>query len=45
VFGWFDTRDRAAAGGAAMADAFRDAGLDSRAWVSPVNGPRAELVA
>lgn len=45
VFGWFDTRDAAGRAGAAMVAAFRDAGLDSRAYVSPVNGPRAELVA
>lgn len=45
VFGWFDSRTQAASGGAAMQAAFRSAGLDSRAYVSPVNGPRAELVA
>lgn len=45
VFGWFDTRDAAIRAGAAMAAAFGDAGLDSRAYVSPVNGPRAEVVA
>lgn len=45
VFGWFDTRAQAQAGGDAMATAFRGAGLGSRVYVSPVNGPRAELVA
>jgi homoserine kinase len=45
VFGWFGTRAQAEAGGAAMVAAFGAAGLDSRAYVSPVNGPRAELVA
>ncbi|MGY4515263.1 homoserine kinase [Lysobacter sp. HA18] len=45
VFGWFDTRTQAETGGAAMVEAFRSAGLDSRAYVSPVNGPRAEIVA
>lgn len=45
VFGWFDTRAQADAGGEAMVAAFRRAGLDSRAYVSPVNGPRAEVVA
>jgi homoserine kinase len=44
VFGWFDTRAQAEAGGAAMVDAFAAAGLASRAYVSPVNGPRAELI-
>jgi len=44
VFGWFDTRTQADAGAAAMAAAFADAGLASRAYVSPVDGPRAELV-
>ncbi|MGY3267060.1 homoserine kinase [Lysobacter sp. HA35] len=45
VFGWFDTRTQAESGGAAMVDAFGSAGLNSRAYVSPVNGPRAEIVA
>jgi homoserine kinase len=45
VFGWFDTRAQAEAGSAAMVDAFRGTGLESRAYVSPVNGPRAELIA
>lgn len=45
VFGWFDTRSDAEAGGAAMVAAFRRAGLDSHAYISPVNGPRAEIVA
>jgi homoserine kinase len=45
VFGWFDTRAQADAGGAAMVAAFAGAGLESRAYVSPVNGPRAELIA
>ena len=45
VFGWFGTRGDAEAGGVAMTEAFRAAGLESRAYISPVNGPRAELVA
>ncbi|GAB6196917.1 homoserine kinase [Lysobacter xanthus] len=44
VFGWFDSRAEAEAGGASMVDAFRGAELASRAWISPVNGPRAEVV-
>ena len=45
VFGWFVDVATANSGAAAMQAAFTDAGLASRAWVSPVDGPRAELVA
>lgn len=45
VFAWFASRDAAQAAAPNMRQAFRDAGFDSRAWVSPVAGPRAELVA
>lgn len=44
VFGWFDDRTAATAAAAAMRAAFSAAGLDSQAYVSPVNGPRAELL-
>ena len=45
VFGWFANEADAAAAADAMQQAFAGAGLGSRAYVSPVNGPRAELVA
>jgi homoserine kinase len=45
VFGWFDTAAQAETAARAMQAAFADAGLDSDAHVSPVNGPRAEVVA
>jgi homoserine kinase len=45
VFGWFGNRDEASWAAHAMQVAFTGAGLDSDAYVSPVNGPRAELVA
>jgi homoserine kinase len=44
VFAWFESRATAEAAAPAMRAAFADAGFDSRAWVSPVRGPRAELV-
>ena len=44
VFGWYDNCADAAAASAAMRSAFADAGLDSDAWVSPINGPAAELI-
>nr|WP_235893555.1 homoserine kinase [Lysobacter lacus] len=44
VFAWFASRDAAEAAAPAMQQAFREAGFESRAWVSPVAGPRAELV-
>lgn len=43
VFGWFLDRPAAERAAAAMQAAFRNAGFDSRAHVSPVAGPRAEL--
>lgn len=45
VFAWCVSRDEACAAGSAMRSAFADAGLSSTAHVSPVAGPRAELVA
>ncbi|HEU4773680.1 MAG TPA: homoserine kinase [Lysobacter sp.] len=44
VFGWFDDAADASAAARAMQAAFADAGLGSDAWVSPINGPRAELL-
>ncbi len=44
VFGWYDNRADAEAAGVAMQAAFAEAGLDSDAWVSPINGPAATLI-
>lgn len=44
VFGWYENRKDAEAASVAMQAAFADAGLDSDAWVSPINGPAASLV-
>ena len=44
VFAWFEGRDAATAAAAAMVAAFADAGLGSDPHVSPVAGPRAELL-
>ncbi|KZC36397.1 MULTISPECIES: homoserine kinase [Rhodanobacter] len=44
VFGWYDNRADAEAAAAAMQAAFAEGGLDSDAWVSPVNGPAAALI-
>ena len=44
VFAWFDSRAAAEAAVAPMRGAFAGAGFDSRAWVAPVRGPRADLV-
>jgi homoserine kinase len=45
VFGWFDGDGPATAAARAMQAAFADAGLDSDAWISPVAGPRADVIA
>ena len=45
VFAWFEGRDAAEAGAAAMGAAFGAAGLGSDPHVSPVAGPRAEVLA
>ena len=45
VFAWCASDAIANACARAMRDAFADAGLDSDAWVSPVAGPAAEVVA
>jgi len=44
VFAWFESRAGADAAAPAMRAAFADAGFASRAWVSPVAGPRAALL-
>jgi homoserine kinase len=44
VFAWFASKVEAEAAAPAMRTAFVDAGFDARAYVSPVNGPRAELL-
>jgi homoserine kinase len=44
VFGWFEHRAEAEAAAEAMRSAFAEAGLDSDAFVSPVDGPAATLV-
>ncbi|MGN7919288.1 homoserine kinase [Lysobacter antibioticus] len=43
-FAWFASRAEAAAAAPAMQQAFADAGFDSRAYVTPVAGPRAEVI-
>ncbi|MHB8912320.1 MAG: homoserine kinase [Lysobacter sp.] len=44
VFAWFASRADADAAAPAMRAGFADAGYDSQAYVSPVAGPRAELI-
>jgi homoserine kinase len=44
VFAWFASKATAEEAAPAMQAGFAAAGFDSRAWVSPVRGPRAELV-
>jgi len=45
VFAWCDGADAANACAQAMRDAFAQAGIASEAWVSPVAGPAAEVIA
>lgn len=45
VFAWFDSREAAERGGEAMCEAFARAGFEARAYISPVAGPRAEVLA
>lgn len=45
VFAWFASNAQAEAAAPAMRAAFRAAGYDARAYVSPVAGPRAEVLA
>ena len=44
VFAWFASKAGAEAAAPAMRGAFVDAGFDARAHVSPVAGPRAEVI-
>ena len=44
VFGWYENHGDAEAASTAMQAAFAEAGLDSDAWVSPIDGPAAMLV-
>ncbi|MDQ2819308.1 MAG: homoserine kinase [Pseudomonadota bacterium] len=44
VFGWYDNRSDAEAASRAMQLAFADIGLESDAYVSPINGPAATLI-
>ena len=43
VFAWFASEAEATRAAPAMRAAFAGAGFDSRAYVSPVAGPRAEV--
>lgn len=45
VFAWFESRAAAERAVAPMQDAFAAVGVASQAWVSPVAGPRAEVIA
>ena len=45
VFAWFASQQAAEAAAPAMRAAFVDSGFDARAYVSPVAGPRADLIA
>jgi len=45
LFAWCEDEAAARTVAARMRAAFADAGFDSDAWVSPVNGPAADLVA
>lgn len=44
VFAWFASKADAQSAAPAMRAAFASAGFDSRAYVSPVAGPRAEVI-
>ena len=44
VFAWCDSRENAEHVGSAMKQAFADAGVGARRYVSPVAGPRADCV-
>lgn len=45
TFGWFTSADAAARGTTAMRAAFAEVGLPSTALVSPVDGPKAQVIA
>lgn len=44
VFAWFASKTEAEAATPAMRAGFADAGFDARAYVTPVNAPRAEVL-
>lgn len=44
VFAWFASKAAAEAAAPAMRQAFADAGFDARAYVTPVAGPRADII-
>lgn len=44
VFAWFETRSGAADAASPMQSAFASVGVSSEVFISPVDGPRAELV-
>ena len=44
AFAWFESRAAAEAAAPAMRAGFVEAGFDARAYVTPVNGPRAEVL-
>lgn len=44
VFGWFEQRAEAEAAAQAMRAAFAEAGLDSDAFVAPIDGPAASVL-
>ncbi len=44
VFGWFETRAQAETATPKVQQAFRDAGFDSQAWVSPIEAPGARVL-
>jgi len=44
IFAWFSDRGAAAAAGHPMQEAFAGAGLESDAFISPVEGPKASII-
>jgi len=44
AFAWFDSKAAAVRAAPAMRQGFVDAGFDARAYVTPVDAPRAEVV-
>jgi homoserine kinase len=44
VFAWFASKAEAEGAAPAMRAAFANAGIDSRSYVTPVAGPRAEVI-
>lgn len=44
VFAWFASKEAAEAAAPAMHGAFAEAGYGARAWVTPVNAPRADVL-